>query len=220
MSRDLWARQYLTDAIPTSTKTRPSHGVRYLLQAHAQGMVPGGRLLDLGCGGDRNAAALGEAGFEVCGLDFVHGPLAAARSAGSSAHLVEASMTACLPFIDRAFSTVTAFTSVENVVEDAQIRSLGREIHRVLRPYGTVLLYFLCPDDQYYRRLIRRQPDDRFLSFDPATKLRQRLYTVNELSRLLGESFRLCDSADFVFPDTRSGKRYSRHLSAGIWARV
>ncbi|KXK62067.1 hypothetical protein AWW66_10500 [Micromonospora rosaria] len=223
MSRDLWEREYVTHSISSSTNTRPSHGADFLrrhLPSIARVAGPP-RLLDLGCGGGRNAAVLAETGLAIVGMDFAHRPLLAARTrlGPGPARLVQASMKASLPFRTGAFSLVTAFTSLENVTEDDRLRALGREVRRVLCPGGLFFAYFLTPEDGYYLPLIDRDRDGRNLTFDPVTDLRQRVYQVAELSALFAPSFTLVASDRFDFPDVRSGGVHQRRLATALWQR-
>ncbi|GLF92908.1 class I SAM-dependent methyltransferase [Streptomyces yaizuensis] len=222
MSRQLWEREYLNPAISSSTNRQPSHGTAFLrgcLPRIARVRGPR-RLLDLGCGGGRNAGVLTETGLAYHGMDFAYRPLAkaAARDTDGSLRLVQGSMADRLPFADGAFSLVTAFTSVENVVEDRQLRTLAEEARRVLCPGGLLYVYFLTTEDDYYRPLVDLGPDGRSLTYDPVTGLRQRVYRLSELSALFHPSFALLDSEEFVFRDTRSNGTYLRRLAAGLWA--
>lgn len=223
MSRELWEVEYRRHFISSSTNAQPSHGTELLRGRLAEiRAIPGPRrLLDLGCGAGRNAEMLGETGFDYYGMDFARGPLSLARARGGAGlRLLQASMAAPLPFTDGAFSLVTAFTSLENLVLDEQIRALAEEVHRVLCPHGAFFAYFVTTDDTYYRPLVTRQADGRSLTYDPATQLRQRVYTAPELRDLLAPWLELITSDAFVFQDTRSGGRYERRLAASLWRRV
>ncbi|MEV4656692.1 class I SAM-dependent methyltransferase [Micromonospora sp. NPDC049301] len=223
MSRDLWEREYVNHSISSSTNDRPSHGTAFLRKhlPRISQVVGPPRLLDLGCGGGRNAADLAETGLAIFGMDFAHRPLLAARTrlGPGPSRLVQASMKAPLPFRDGAFSLVTAFTSLENVTEDDRLRALAREVWRVLCPGGLFFAYFLTPDDGYYLPLINRDGDGRNLTFDPVTDLRQRVYRVEELSALFRPSFALVGADRISFPDIRSGAVHQRLLATAIWQR-
>lgn len=223
MTRKLWEQEYTSKSISSSRNSRPSHGMSFLLEQWPHfGTSEVRKALDLGCGTERNARALAEAGFEVYGIDFAHAPLVKFRRSRSAAgiNVLQASMTAALPFVDDVFSLVTAFASIENIRENGQLESLSREISRILHPEGLLFLYFLTPKDGFYRSLIDRQDDGRSLTYDPTTGLRQRVYTLPELSALLGTRFRLLISKDFVFEDSRSGAHYDRNMIASLWKQT
>ena len=221
MSRELWEREYVEHAISSSTNARPSHGAEFVRRNLARiGEVDGPRrLLDLGCGAGRNAAVLEETGLAYHGMDYAHRPLDKARSTGAATRVVQASMADPLPFRSGAFSLVTAFTSVENVVRNEDLRALAEEVRRVLCPAGLLLVYFLTGDDDYYRPLVRLSADGRSLTYDPVTELRQRVYRVGELCELFGPRLGLLTSDEFAFADVRSRGTYERRLAAGLWKR-
>lgn len=223
MSRELWEREYVNHSISSSTNSQPSHGTEFLrrcLPRIAQVTGPP-RLLDLGCGGGRNVGVLEETGLGFYGMDFALRPLAAARAraGGRRLRLVQGSIADPLPFRTGLFSMVTAFTAVENIVEDAQLRGLGEQVRRVLCPGGLFYVYFLTTDDTYYQPLVNRDGDGRSLTYDPVTELRQRVYRLDELCDLFAPSLALVTSAEFTFQDTRSQGTWERRLAAGLWQR-
>lgn len=219
MSRELWEREYLEHAISSSTNVRPSHGAAFVERHLATIAAVDGppRLLDLGCGGGRNVPVLEKTGFGFHGMDYAHRPLV--RAGRFATRLVQASMTAPLPFGSGVFSAVTAFTSVENLRRDEDLRVLAGEVRRVLCRGGLWLVYFMTPEDAYYRPLIEPGFGDRSLTHDPVTGLRQRVYRVAELCDLFGPSLRLLDTEEFAFADIRSAGTYERRLAAGLWRR-
>lgn len=224
MSRELWELEYVNHSISSSTNARPSHGTEFLRRCLPRIAEVDGprRLLDLGCGGGRNVGVLEETGLGFYGLDFALRPLqsARARAGGQRLRLVQGSIADRLPFKAGMFSMVTAFTAVENIVEDAQLRQLGEEIRRVLSPDGLFYLYFLTTDDTYYQPLVERGADGRCLTYDPVTELRQRVYRLDELCELFSPSLTLLTSEEFAFSDTRSQGTWERRLAAGLWKRA
>lgn len=223
MSRELWELEYVNHSISSSTNPRPSHGTEFLRRCMPRIAEVKGppRLLDLGCGGGRNVGVLEETGLGFYGMDFALRPLAAARAreGGRRLRLVQGSISDALPFKTGMFSTVTAFTAIENIVEDAQLRLLGEEVRRVLCPGGLFCVYFLTTDDTYYQPLVSRGDDGRCLTYDPVTELRQRVYRLSELCDLFSPSLALLTSEEFAFKDTRSQGTWDRRLAAGLFTR-
>lgn len=103
----------------------------------------GERLLEIGCGVGAVLAVLGETfpGLALTGIDLVPSQIAAARellaSRGVKAELHVAD-AAKLPFDDASFDHVYGVWVLEHV-RDA--RPILREVHRVLRPGGTVAFH-------------------------------------------------------------------------------
>lgn len=106
------------------------------LQALADDLPDGARVLDLGCGGGRGALRAFD-GFETVGLDFSRAQLSLARYR-VDADLVLGDM-ATLPFATDSFDAVTALYSVIHLPVE-QHRTVYDEVARVLRPGGRFLL--------------------------------------------------------------------------------
>jgi SAM-dependent methyltransferase len=104
--------------------------------------APGHRVLDLACGPGRHTAALVRRGARVVGLDLSRALLHAAREAGAD-RLVRADMRS-LPFRGAAFDAVlNLFTSFGYFADDVEHETVLREVARVLRPGGRLVLDFL-----------------------------------------------------------------------------
>ena len=103
---------------------------------------PGERVLDLGCGPGRHAAALARRGAHVVGLDLSLPLLSAARRRRAEP-LVRGDMRR-LPFGTKAFDVVlNLFTSFGYFESDEEHGLVVREVARVLRPGGRFVLDFL-----------------------------------------------------------------------------
>lgn len=98
------------------------------------GLPAGARLLDAGCGGGGNLAALTRFG-EVTGLEPSLEPLAAAR-ARHLAEVVHGSIES-MPFADASFEVVTALDVIEHLDDD---RAGLRELRRVTVPGGRLVV--------------------------------------------------------------------------------
>ena len=110
------------------------------------GVVPGDRLLDLGCGFGRHAFEAARRGAAVVALDA--GPEEVAQVRGTLGAMVEAGELApdhpatavqgdalALPFADGTFDRVIASEVLEHIPDDVAAMS---ELSRVLRPGGTM----------------------------------------------------------------------------------
>ena len=117
----------------------------------------GQRALDLACGTGDLAFALAERGADVVGLDVTHRMLQLARlrspspeSRVPSPAFIQADMMS-LPFADSTFDLVTTGYGLRNVPELAAALA---EIHRVLRPGGTMVsLDFNRPSNAMVRAI-------------------------------------------------------------------
>lgn len=145
------------------------------------------RVLDIGCGEGRFAAALSRAGVEVVAIDVAEEPLRRlrARHPGLDARLVEPEGS--LPLQDASFDVVWAGETIEHVADTSRWFS---ELRRVLRSGGLALLS--TPDHGPLSRLRLALSRKAFEThFDPRSD-HLRFYTRRELAALF---------ADFGFED-------------------
>jgi 2-polyprenyl-3-methyl-5-hydroxy-6-metoxy-1,4-benzoquinol methylase len=106
---------------------------RFLL-AHVR---PGLRVLDVGCGEGRFAAALAAAGAQVTGIDVTEEPLRRARARHPELDLRLLAHDSPWPAPDASFDAVWAGEVIEHVADTAAWLS---ELRRVLRSGGSLLL--------------------------------------------------------------------------------
>jgi 2-polyprenyl-3-methyl-5-hydroxy-6-metoxy-1,4-benzoquinol methylase len=100
-------------------------------------VAPAERVLDVGCGEGRFAAALADAGAEVVGIDVAEEPLRRARALRPDLDLRAIAPQAPWPLQDASFDAVWAGETIEHVADTAAWLS---EVRRVLRPGGGLLL--------------------------------------------------------------------------------
>ena len=102
-------------------------------------LVPGQRLLDLGCGsGELLLEAQRRTGGDgvLAGLDLSPEMLALAKSrAGGKTSLIQGNSLDGLPFSDGSFNLVTSLNLLQELPTDA-IPSLLKQVHRMLGPGG------------------------------------------------------------------------------------
>lgn len=99
-----------------------------------------GRICDLGCGPGQIARYLRDCGGDAFGLDVSAGMVAVARRLNPDIEFVQGSMLDFdLP--DDALGGIAAFYSIIHIPREKVVDAL-REIKRVLRPNGLVLLAF------------------------------------------------------------------------------
>lgn len=107
------------------------------IRQHLRGSLPGGDMLDLGCGTGNLTAALvlEELGTRCIGLDIAHEMVQVAREKTkhlpSCAFLVASG--AMLPFRDSVFSLCVGDAFLHHVLD---VKTCLAEVHRVLKPGG------------------------------------------------------------------------------------
>lgn len=121
-------------------------------------LVPAGRVLDVGCGTGRLGRGLAEAGYEVWGADLSVGMLRrfVARRAGRA---VAADATN-LPWFDATFDLTVCVALLHHLAEPGRVAAAIREMVRVTRPGGWVLIWDHNPNNPYWPSLMRRIPQD------------------------------------------------------------
>ena len=103
------------------------------------GLAPGDEVLDVACGSGRIANRLAARGAVVTGLDADPFFLERARSEGSSAEYVEGDMRR-LPFADASFDAALLWFTSFGYFDDEGNRAVLRELRRVLRPGGRIVV--------------------------------------------------------------------------------
>jgi ubiquinone/menaquinone biosynthesis C-methylase UbiE len=138
-----------------------------LAAARLAGIEPGAEVLDCPCGFGRHALPLAEAGYRVTGLDRSPTQLAEAerrRGPADWPRLVRGDYRA-LPFQDASFdATLTLFSSLGYLERDEDVGVL-RELRRVLRPGGALIVETAHRDALARagtRESWQRLPDDSF----------------------------------------------------------
>jgi SAM-dependent methyltransferase len=123
----------------------------------ARSIASGGRVLDVGCGTGRFLESLPD-GYERVGVDPSASMLERARERGIDA--VQAS-GGKLPFEDGSFDLVTTFAVLHHLIDRELVRATLREMVRVTRPGGGVLVWDHNPLNPYWPVIMRRLPQDQ-----------------------------------------------------------
>jgi ubiquinone/menaquinone biosynthesis C-methylase UbiE len=109
---------------------------RFALRMLEAATPPGSRVLDVGCGTGEIAAQVTALGYEVWGLDIAEPMIREARERFKSTRLCIGDAEH-MPFPDRTFEAVVSLGVFEYLATDEHAL---REIRRVLRPGGTVVV--------------------------------------------------------------------------------
>jgi ubiquinone/menaquinone biosynthesis C-methylase UbiE len=141
-------------------ETIPDHVMAHLTARRvelARSLVGHGRVLDVGCGTGRFLDALPD-DYEATGVDLSAEMLARARERGLD--VVEASGDE-LPFETNSFDMVTTFAVLHHLIDRELVRSTLREMLRVARPGGALLVWDHNPLNPYWTILMARLPQDQ-----------------------------------------------------------
>jgi SAM-dependent methyltransferase len=136
----------------------------------------GGIGLDVGCGTGTLMEALRPSGT-VFGADNSLGMLGVLRRNGRGE--AAASSVEMLPFADASFDVVFCVAALHHLAEPEAVRRAIREMVRVARPGGALVIWDHNPRNPYWPRLMRRAPQDTGA---------ERLVPAEEIVRALEES--------------------------------
>jgi SAM-dependent methyltransferase len=100
-----------------------------------------GTICDLGCGGGQVAGYLQSRGASVCGIDLSPEMIKQARRLNPEIAFHQGNMLALTEVADDSFGGIAAFYSIIHIQRKSLVDAL-REMKRVLRPRGRLLLTF------------------------------------------------------------------------------
>ncbi|MCK4807426.1 MAG: class I SAM-dependent methyltransferase [Candidatus Aegiribacteria sp.] len=150
------------------------------------------RILDLGCGGGRNACYLADRGYRVYGVDIAPAAVEFCIKRLERHHvsgIFRQGTIDSIPFPDNIFAAVICIATMDHVTLECARISID-EIRRVLSDDGVMMLTFDPPDtDEELIDDAEVLPDGtlKFIRGDQAGMLFRR-YTDQEITDLLGEN--------------------------------
>jgi len=124
---EVWGRKSITDYVP---------GSNLRVEAAANILHPGQRLLDVGCGDGILGMLVRNRFEEIYGVDISDKAIEVAQRRGIKAYKVNLNVEA-LPFEDNYFDSITCLATLQLIYD---INTMLREFNRVLKPDGELVL--------------------------------------------------------------------------------
>jgi SAM-dependent methyltransferase len=154
-------------------------------------LVPGGELLDIGCGEGRHAFAAARLGFKVTAIDYEPLALQRARQFANSKLLKGIIFRRAdvfrLPFPDACFDVVLDYGCLHHQKKSDWPAYKG-SILRVLKPGGYYILSVFSPKFRMFRGSRRR--------WHIAYGAYRRCFTRKEIVRLFGREFEIINMTE------------------------
>lgn len=220
-----WNDEYNRRGIPSSHRDEPSGVVKWALSnlPYVDGRA-GGSALDLGCGTGRNSLALVESGFHsVSAMDFSSVALETARKrpGAQAVDFQQGDVTKPLPFPDSAYDLATDVFVYFHQLADRDRLNYRREIHRVLKPRGILLISLATSGDGYYSSCSLGPLDPEIascrLTWDPVAEVGNILLTFDELRAEFSDLFDLQMTWLKRKSGVMHGTEYVRETMASLW---
>lgn len=184
---------------PHSTATQRPSGE--WLAAHVGLLLPGLRVLDLGCGWGNDAVELHNLGLAVVGMDRSRDNLERARQVAPGVPLVQADMTQRLPFRAAAFDVVVASLCLHYFPWETT-RRVVHDVADLIRPEGWLLCRVNRVGDANFEYGAGREIEPDFFEVRPGWF--KRFFSEDTLRAALEPHFRVDSIAPRV--STRWGK--------------
>jgi methionine biosynthesis protein MetW len=137
---EVWGRKSITDYVP---------GSNLRVEAAANILHPGQRLLDVGCGDGTLGMLVRNRFEEIYGVDISDKAIEVAQRRGIKAYKVNLNVEA-LPFEDNYFDSITCLATLQFIYD---INTMLREFNRVLKPDGELVL--TVPNMRAYWRIFK-----------------------------------------------------------------
>jgi SAM-dependent methyltransferase len=220
-----WNKEYDRQGIPSSHRDEPSGVLRwalsnlpYLVDEPVQSAV------DLGCGTGRNAIALSDAGLsKISGMDFSKTALEVARKRPGSDRVtfMQGDVTNPLPFEGDSFDLATDIFVYFHQLTDTDRARYRREIHRVLKPGGVVLISLATNNDGYYSSCsigpLSGLDSSVRLTWDPIAEVGNILLSYSQLLAEFSDLFEFEMSWIKRKAGKMHGVAYSRETVGTLW---
>ena len=219
---EAWDGEYARGGIPSSYRESPSGALEWAVKNWPllTGLDRPATALDIGCGTGRNTCHMASAGIDVLGFDISETALDLARRRACAARFVKHDLREGLPASDASIDLATDLFVYKHLISSEVRAAYRRELARVLRPTGHVLLSVAEPDDGYYGACPEPEPGRRpRVIIDPAAGIASVLFTLEELREEFAGCFRLEMAWRKEKPGPMHGATYVRRTAASIWVK-
>ncbi len=136
-------------------------------------MLPGTKVLEVGCGDGRDAKIYSEQGFVITGIDISEKMIAHAKQHAVKAEFFVMDATS-LEFPDNTFDGVLAAASLHHVSREDMPKVI-KEIHRVLKPGGLCRITVKKGDNARFEKDERYGGVEKFWNYMNEEYLREQL---------------------------------------------
>jgi ubiquinone/menaquinone biosynthesis C-methylase UbiE len=188
-NRRYFEAAYRTGQHGWEVETPSPYAMRFLKRLTC--LVPGGKLLDIGCGEGRHAIAAGQMGFQVTAVDFEPRALQRARRfaglQGMKGIKFRRADVFRLPFRDAAFDVALDYGCLHHQ-RKSDWPAYRASVLRVLKPQGFYVLSVFSPAFRFFRG--SRQP------WHIAHGAYRRCFTSEDIARLFGSHFEVLEMAE------------------------
>ncbi len=216
MKPDLWEEEYKNKGIPSSFRDTPTRIVKLFAEKYKER----GNALDIGCGRGRNSIFLAQNGYRVHSVDFVESVLRELDEKAENEKLniktFCQSVTEPLPFADHSFDLVIDIFCYKHQI-DAKLRaSYRKEMLRVLRPSGFLVLSLAGKNDGFYGPLLK--PGSNVI-IDPYTEIASVLFDKEDIENEFSD-FDITEYMPTSDESPMHGKTYKRETLNFIMKKI
>jgi SAM-dependent methyltransferase len=219
-----WDSEYIRQGIPSSHRDDPS-GVLVWALANIRFITDGAitAAVDLGCGTGRNATALASEVKRVEAIDFSAKALdiARTRSGAEAVTFLQGDVTKPLPFDDDSFDLATDIFVYFHQLADADRASYRREVNRILKPGGILLVSLATDNDGYYSACetgpLTEISSSVRLTWDPVAEVGNILMSYEQVVAEFSDLFTLQMSWTKQRHGIMHGNHYERETVGTLW---
>ena len=137
----------------------------------AERFSPGQHILDLGCGNGRDIRHFQEKGLKVTGLDISSCQLLVVRERSEQLPNIIQGDVASLPLTDNLFDGAICVATLHHLPEPAQRIAALKEIYRVLKPGGLLLLGVWASEQKKFKDNIGKAKEEFQHDWEPGDML-------------------------------------------------